>query len=187
MKIINSLACITGAIAIAVGSMTLINKPGAAQNTEFFCGNVDGTPTTMARTNRGNIPIIYWETEYFSPLYTPQRRCEEVSQRFQNFHEKDWLVYLTTGKLNGYNVICVSESPGEHSDRYQLGQAGVLITLTPDDIPGEFLKELMRVRDGAENSPIQHSDSVLIYDSEGHLYINMEEFLHRAATVKDSR
>ncbi|NER36677.1 MAG: hypothetical protein F6J93_22285 [Oscillatoria sp. SIO1A7] len=185
---IKSLASIPAAIAIALGATASFGQPAAAQSdTSFYCGTVDGKPTTLARTSRGNIPMIHWETEYFSGSgWTPQKRCEEVSRRFQEFNEKGWLAYLTTGELNGYNVICVTEEPGEHSDRYQLGEAGMLMTLrNEEDNPSKVLRELMEVRDGARNSPLLHSNAVLEYDSQGRLYVDLEEFLFRAATVQD--
>ena len=183
---LKSLASIPAAIAIALGATASFDQSAEAQSDTFYCGTIDGVPTTLARTSRGNIPVIHWETDYFSGSgWTPQRRCEEVSRRFQNFHKKGWLTYLTTGELNDYNVICVTTENKEDSKRYNLGDAGMLMTLTQEDDPSKVLRELMAVRDGASNSALIHSDAVLQHDSQGRLYVNVEEFLFRAATVQD--
>ncbi|MBO1346392.1 MAG: hypothetical protein EBE86_002830 [Hormoscilla sp. GUM202] len=51
---------LTGLFALTLGT-TAATEPGAAQsNNKFFCGSSDGVPATIARTSKGNVPIIIW-------------------------------------------------------------------------------------------------------------------------------
>ncbi|MBC6423024.1 MAG: hypothetical protein GDA43_18430 [Hormoscilla sp. SP5CHS1] len=70
------------AIALTIG--TAATEPSAAQSKKFFCGRSDGEPATVVRTSKGNVPIIIWVDLGFEALgWTPQRRCQAVSDRFQ--------------------------------------------------------------------------------------------------------
>ena len=71
----------------------------------FFCGKSrnpvtgDETPTTIARTQRGNVLMIHWKSTVFVNSlndFTPESRCLEISRRFQAFYSQGNLSYLTT-------------------------------------------------------------------------------------------
>jgi hypothetical protein len=64
-------------------------------------------PTTYAWTQRGKIAIVRWKTEQF-PGYPPQRRCHEVSPRFQEAYENGTLQFITNGMMNRQPVICTT-------------------------------------------------------------------------------
>jgi Circadian oscillating protein COP23 len=143
----------------------------------FFCGKSrnpvtgDETPTTMARTQRGNVLMIHWKSTFFANRlndFTPESRCLEVSRRFQAFYSQGTLSYLTTGKINDQNVICVAQEYGGACK-------GLLLTLEPKDDPQEILRDLMDVRINAKG-PITRGTSPI--------YIDVEEFLD-AAPVQD--
>lgn len=179
---IKSLASIPAAAMIAIGAMvTGMLQPAVAQQGDtFYCGEYEGKLATMVRTNhRGSIPIVFWQTNYFSDSgWPPQRRCDEVSRRFQVYHEKEQLNYLTTGRMNGYPVLCIAKSPESHSARNGVVEGGLLITLRPDvDNPNTVLETITGVRDGARN-PLNHAiEAAEVNDEEGRLYINLEEYI----------
>ncbi len=85
------------------------NAP-VASGTSFICGRVGSDPATLVQVN-GRIlpsPLIVWQTA--SDDMSPQQRCQMVSQRMtatvaQNGGRLSNLL-LTTGKVNGYSVIC---------------------------------------------------------------------------------
>jgi Circadian oscillating protein COP23 len=146
-------------------------------NHRFFCGKSRNAatggiiPTTIARTQRGNVLMIYWKSNFFTNSlsdYTPESRCIEVSRRFQTFYSKGNLTYLTTGKINDQNVICVAEEYGGPCK-------GLLLTLESKDNPQQVLRDLMDVRVNAKG-PITRS--------AGSTYIDLEEFLE-AAPIQD--
>lgn len=179
---IKSLASIPAAALIAIGATitSMLQPADAQQGDTFFCGEYQGKLATMARTNhRGSIPIVFWQTNYFSPSgWTPQRRCEEVSRRFQVYQENGQLNYLTTGTMNSYPVLCIAKSPESHSARDGVVSGGLLITLRPDvDNPNTVLETITGVRDGARN-PLNHAiEAAEVNDEKGRLYINLEEYI----------
>ena len=75
------------AALIAIAAPAAFSQPAEAQSRNtFFCGMSEGKPATIVRTARGNVPLIVWSNEAFSASgWTPKRRCEDVSARFQRF------------------------------------------------------------------------------------------------------
>ena len=78
------------------------------------CMNADGVPATVVQTKSGKqVPIIYWKSQAFAGSgWSPERRCQEVSARFQSYHSAGTLEYITTGRMNGLPVICVAKTDG---------------------------------------------------------------------------
>jgi hypothetical protein len=102
---------------LAIASLTAfattatISQPSYAESATFYCGqNQDGVPVTFARTQDGkNVPMIRWlSNNYFSQKLTPQRRCQEVSQRFQRYLDNGTLRFIKAGVLSGQPVICAA-------------------------------------------------------------------------------
>ena len=81
-----------------------------AQNgdTRFSCELVDGEYTVMyfpeSQPNQGYPWAIPSE---LGGGWTPQRRCDEIVSRFEQYRQ-DGLLELTTGTENGYDTICVT-------------------------------------------------------------------------------
>jgi hypothetical protein len=169
-----------GSAVLSLLASTLVVLPAQADpssSARFFCGKSrnpvtgDEMPTTMARTQRGNVLMIYWKSTFFANKlndFTPENRCLEVSRRFQTFYSQGTLSYLTTGKINDQNVICVAQEYGGAC-------TGLLLTLEPKDDPQEILRDLMDVRINAKGPITRGSSS---------MYIDVEEFLD-AAPVQD--
>ena len=104
---------------------------------EYRCTNHQGYPTTLANTQRGIIELIVWKKEYFSNSgYTPERRCQEVTSRFQQHSDANNLRYISTGIKNGYKVICVSDESGNCQPN------GLLITIQHDNDPERVMRDL---------------------------------------------
>jgi len=179
---------IAGAIAaIGLGVGASQNQPLTAQTTSstYYCGrDVDGVPATIARTRRGNIPMIRWKTEYFSSSgWTPWRRCSEVSSRFENYNQQGKLAYITTGEENGYPIICVAEQKDGPCINKDSGE--LLLTLRKNENANETLVKLLRVRDSGSN-PLEHAiRAAYSLDSQGRVYIQVEPFLSLAPNRED--
>jgi hypothetical protein len=149
----------------------------ASTSARFFCGQSrvsaanKTVPTTFAHTKRGNVPVIRWQSTFFSNsnVYTPQKRCEEVSRRFQKYYGEGTLAYLTAGQMNAQNVICVS-------DEYGGPCQGLLLTLEPKDNPQAVLKDLLDARSRA-GGPLTRST--------GSLYVDMANFLETTPVEED--
>ena len=117
--------------------------------------------------------MIHWKSNFFANSlsdFTPESRCVEVSRRFQAFYSKGNLTYLTTGKINDQNVICVAEEYGGPCK-------GLLLTLEPKDNPQQVLHDLMDVRINARGPITRGAAST---------YIDLDEFLDAAPIQDDS-
>jgi len=129
------------ASAIAFGSIATFSQPSSAQRGEtvYFCAKSStGIPTTYARTPSGKrIPLIRWQKPW-SNEFTPEKRCQIVSQKFQKADEEGVLNYLTSGVFNDLNVICATRRYGGQCDR-------VLFTLSHRENPNEVLGALVGV------------------------------------------
>lgn len=127
---------------ISAWAPLLLSQPARASS-KFYCGNSSGVPATMTTTRSGKqVPIILWKSGAFSSDgWSPERRCEEVSQRFNNLHQTGALKYLTTGRTNGMPVICAAKSEGSGCV-----EGGLLYTLKPGQNAGQTLRNLLAVR-----------------------------------------
>jgi hypothetical protein len=169
-------------LTISLGVILPNAQSGHAETTgdmRFFCAKSlnpqtgKAVPTTMAKTKRGNVAMIRWQSTFFSnagKAFTPLDRCQEVSRRFQAYYQDGVLAYLTTGKMNAQNVICVS-------DEYGGPCQGLLLTLEPKDNPEQVLKELLNVRARARGA---------ITRGNGSSYVDVQEFLDSAPVETDT-
>ncbi len=159
------------AIFILALTMTLLGLQPQANtqapiNTQFVCTTSDGVPATVARTPRGDVPVILWKYTGFRG-YTPQQRCLEVSNRFQRFYDNGTLKFMATGRMNRENVVCVTEREGDPC-------SGLLFTLRRGVNPNDTLKELLAVRDHAGGYLNETGDRI---------YINMEQYLRESTPL----
>lgn len=106
----------------------------------YECKNEIDKLSTVAHTERGTIELIVWESTYFGSNWTPAKRCQAVTQRFQQFSDQRLLRYVSTGNMNSYNVICISEQAGQCIDQ------GLLLTLEHGDRPTQVLRQLFNYR-----------------------------------------
>lgn len=162
--------------AIAIGTVTAFNQPSYAQSTTFFCGvSSDGVPTTFANTRRGRVQVVKWTSEFFTDSgYSPERRCQEVSSRFQRHHSSGRLSFLTAGYLNGQPAICAgNSSPPCTSDK-------LLFTLKPGSDAAARIQQIFYIGSGASNAPLLESRD----GSSSPATIDMNRFLEQASVVQ---
>jgi hypothetical protein len=119
---------------LAVCATATTNQPSHAQSNKFFCSQLGGVWNTFVQTPRGNVRMIRWVTET-SPPWTPLRRCQEVTARFQRYHDNGTLKYVKTGKVNNQNVICTTTRPSDSCNR-----DNVLFTLQQGSNPENTLR-----------------------------------------------
>lgn len=165
---IQSFAKTSTAFALVLLATATSCQKSTAATPRFYCGTKDGIPATVARTSRGDVPIIRWVSTYFNAKgYTPETRCMEVSKKFQTFYDNGTLNYITSARVNGQPVVCVAKSPGG-------GCSDVLFTLEAKDDPNSVVQELfnVRVRDAA--APITRGGS---QPTQQPVYINVDEYL----------
>lgn len=159
-----------------VGAVFRCSKPTSNNSTStavkqvsFICGMSNNAPVTIAQTQRGDVTVIRWMSGFFSNAgFTPQRRCIEVSSRFQTYYNDGTLKYLTTGRINNQPVICTAKRLGSSC-------TDVLFTLEPNDNPNQVLRELMNIRSGATSTPLSRGGA-----SQKQTYINLDAYLNQA-------
>ncbi|APB32978.1 hypothetical protein GlitD10_0664 [Gloeomargarita lithophora Alchichica-D10] len=132
------------------------------QKLSFYCGTSQGSPATLAKSGSRVVPIIRWSSDAFSDSgYSATRRCQEVSKRFQTYYNDGSLSFITTGRMNGQNVVCVARSNGGPC-------AGLLFTLKPGSNPTQAINQLFNIRTRA-SGPIN--------ETTARPYIDFGEFI----------
>ena len=171
MKIKHLFSLLT-ASGLTVATTFFPQSSTTAQEVKFVCATNQGNYATVVRhPQHGEVPIINWVSDYFSESgYTPQQRCEMVSARFQKYHNQGILNYLTTGRMNRQNVVCVAESENG-------GCADLLFTLKPGSNPSSTLQRLMNVRAQA-GGPLN--------ETGGRIYVNMDDYIENKADSQTS-
>ncbi len=170
-KLLSSMVA-AGSIALAVSAIAtnVMAQKTLVQTRAFICARINGVPTTIAQTDRGEIPVIRWTSDRFRDAgYSPGRRCLEVSSRFQQYFRNGQLDYLTTGMMNNQQVVCVADRKGGDC-------TGLLFTLKRGSNPNQVLNSLLAVRVRASSVPLNESTS--------RVYIDMSEYL-KQASVED--
>jgi len=140
-------------------SLFLVNPLKAdTKKNVYSCVNHQGKPMTVVDTLRGRIQLIVWQSDYFRASgWTPEKRCQEVTRRFQGFSDNGTLRFIANGMIGKYQVICVSPQ----SQDIGCQEENLLMTLEPNDNPIESMKELFEdaVKTGA--MPVRRSQAVL--------------------------
>ena len=148
----------------AVGTTATLGQPSQAQSDKFICSvNKNNIPTTYANTPEGPKPVMRWESTYFPPPYTPMRRCQEVTERYNKFYAQGILEYITSGWVNSLPVICAGQTCNTDT---------VLLTLKPNQEPDRALQQILANRNGASGPTVQSSGS-------GSITISLKSYLDR--------
>ncbi|NER36116.1 MAG: hypothetical protein F6J93_19375 [Oscillatoria sp. SIO1A7] len=164
---------------LALGATATFTQPSEAQNQRFFCGtdnhpSYGNVPATIARTTRGNVPMIDWVSNWIKdPRWTPQARCEAVAQRFQRYYDNGTLKYMRTGTFRDYPVICVARDKGG-----SCVERDILVTLEQGSDASETLAQMTDVRRRV-GGPLLLSDDLIFY-VDGETYVDIEVFLNEA-------
>lgn len=164
-QVLKAIKNATALVACCIASSALL---AAAANEKtiargFICSIASGSPATSAVTSTGkHVPLIRWTSTTFDNAgWTQQRRCEEVSSRFDDYHKQGRLKYITTGRINGLPVICTATNLGAGCD-------GLLYTLKPGQDATATLWNLLDIRVKARG-PLNETNS--------RFYVSLDELL----------
>jgi len=140
----------------------------------FTCRQVDGVYTTFAVKGDKDFQIIRWTSGFGAAAgYTPQQRCQEVSNRFDRSVRDGSLRYLTHGTMNNYPVICTASSAG--------GSCENLIFTLPYNqgyLAAQTLRELGDVARGASGALYQSPPKNIVSEApNGNVYVDFELFM----------
>jgi Circadian oscillating protein COP23 len=181
-----SLGAIVAAAIAAGTSAVLPSQPSQAQSrtpirNQFFCGISEGKPSTVVRTSRGNVPLIVWNNETFSSSgWTPKRRCEEVSTRFQRFNDNGQLRFMRAGTFNGQKVLCIDRAKGSGTCS---SAAAVVLTLPQRSDANQVLEQMLDTRNRASRQPLYLSgEKQLVIYENGDANVNLDVLLNNEPT-----
>lgn len=143
--VLSTLSSLPIAGLAAIGQLWVDAAPAVASPGEgsFSCQYDDGFPTTVFRVENGpgtivEYSLIRWSSRYFEESgWTPERRCEEVSRRFQSYYEDGILRYLIVSEINNQGTICAVEDLS-----YSSLSCNLLLTVKPFERPQDRLLEL---------------------------------------------
>jgi len=156
---------------IFFSTLFLLLSETKAHSYDFYCRLIRDIPVTIAKTERGDIPIIYWMSDRLSTDSTPQEWCTLVSRRFQAAQDNQQLNYLSTGIVNGEQVICTSDRVGGNC-------VDILLPLIPGSNPREIIEQLLDLRGLANGRAIEQGNNQ-------ELYINFSEYISRIPALND--
>ncbi|MFM5901767.1 MAG: COP23 domain-containing protein [Dolichospermum sp.] len=147
----NNLSAPLTGLALALSVTLASNQPSQAQSRQFTCASVDNYPVTVVRhPSRGSVPLIVWtKTSQINDTWTPQKRCEQVSDRFQKLQNQGQLRILKTGTVNRQSVIC-----GLETDQGACNKKNVLLTMTKNRDPKQVLEILLNTRISASGQAV---------------------------------
>jgi hypothetical protein len=135
---------------IGNGTNTPPNEPMVALlpgKATFSCDTTaQASMTNLSKSaNDKPEPIILWKNNHFnSSGYSPIKRCQQVSERLQNYQVEESLQYITSGKINRLPVLCVADSQAS-ADAHQcrLGEnRGLILTLQKGQSASQSLKNM---------------------------------------------
>jgi Circadian oscillating protein COP23 len=144
---------------------------------QFTCGSTFNNrqnrkvPTTIAWNSLERRAIVQW----VKPMgnWTPEQRCQEVSQRMQAANDAGTLKYITNGKIGGKKAICTAtEVNGKCKN--------LLLTLRSNDKALDFLGELKDLFNGRSEGPIEHSSG----EPQMYIRIDINELWKNSQTLK---
>jgi hypothetical protein len=162
-----SLSFLFGATVLTGLSASFAAPSHANEGVRFYCDTSGYVPVTVAHSyDTGyKTEVIRWVSDYFDYSgYTPEKRCYQVSARFQAAYNKGTLDYLTVGIVNNQKVVCATYSGGSCNSR------NVLFTLKQDSDAALALQRLFDVRDLGASA---------LEESSGRPYINFSAVLEK--------
>jgi len=157
----------------------------------FSCGtsqlNGETVPTTVVNNPKlpEPLPVIYFDpnNEYFGGEWTPQKRCEKISQRFQTIHDRDSLGYITVDRAHWIsdrevNVVCSTKKIDVKCEEDDL-----LFTLQTQDDPNEVLADFMAFREAPDqNEALTRTAKKPSFDEGNRVFYDFADTLEKAQT-----
>ncbi len=180
--LLTTLAIVSSNIAAMnpIFAQTPTPTPAPAQTNStairIYCGqsydpsSKQNLPTTLALATGQTEPIalIVWKSEFFGSNYTPQKRCEVVSPKFQAAFQAG-RIYLSSGvdKASGQGLICSAVSANDACDK-----SSMLFTLKSYQKAQETIERLTSLASGASNV-------IPVESSGGRQVVNVKKILSR--------
>lgn len=146
---------------ISISRASSQSQPNLGQG-GFVCDTSTGEPVTVYQNPQGfREPWIRWNSNFFSSSgYDPLTRCQQVSQRLENYNRNRQLNYVTVGVVNNQKVICTSSRVNGPCE-------GVIYTLRRDQDPAPALSSFFVWLANQKARPSLFESSTAIYINVG--------------------
>jgi hypothetical protein len=151
------IALAVSTFTVAISSFLLSVRASQANTISYKCGSDGGYPATIVtHPVRGDLSLIRWVAAFGSNSeWTPQRRCEQVTKKFNQNYANGRTAYIVPGYFNRYAVLCAS--PHKSSQTIDCPDAWVLMTLRPGDDPNEAIKRFAELNTVVGTQPLDQS------------------------------
>ena len=162
---------IAGTLSITASTVIMGNQPAYSQLPIFSCDTSGHVPATIVQSPKhGSVKIIEWKTTEFGEKFSPQARCNLVSQKFQQYAQAGTLKYFTTGSVNRQPVICAVAQKNDPCNANSM-----VYTLKKGSNARATLKHLLDVRSGSSHSALN--------ETESRIYIDFDQVVETKAKV----
>ena len=182
MKIKSIIALVTGCAIATFAVTATVNVAQASEDVRFIWAagldkrNNKRYPTTYALVAGQKRTIIRWKYKWFnSTVTTPQKRCQDISARFQTAYNNGSLKFITNSRNNSQPVICTASSNGGACNT-------TLMTLRPSDDPLLVLTSLKDALRGRGGGPLENSSGS---NKQVYYQIDIDKFLQTAPIESD--
>jgi serine protease Do len=146
---------------ISISRASSQSQPNLGQG-GFVCDTSTGEPVTVYQNPQGfREPWIRWNSNFFSSSgYDPLTRCQQVTQRLENYNRNRQLNYVTVGVVNNQKVICTSSRVNGPCE-------GLIYTLRRDQDPAPALSSFFVWLANQKARPSLFESSTAIYINVG--------------------
>lgn len=146
---------------ISISRASSQSQPNLGQG-GFVCDTSTGEPVTVYQNPQGfREPWIRWNSNFFSSSgYDPLTRCQQVSQRLENYNRNRQLNYVTVGVVNNQKVICTTSRVNGPCE-------GLIYTLRRDQDPAPALSSFFVWLANQKARPSLFESSTAIYINVG--------------------
>lgn len=175
-----SIPCFTqsGNAEIEVKEASNVNHP--TDQVTFYCGTIseqatgEKVPTTLAYVpqRKASVPVVAWISNHVA-AWSPEKRCNTVSEKFQTFYNDGRLNYLTNGESDNYPIICALLDKQE-----QCSGENQLFQIKAGSDPEDVIAGLNGILRG------NVKDTVIYQNAEGRTYVDIAGLLENAPTVE---
>jgi Circadian oscillating protein COP23 len=162
---LSTLATVTGSVlttVLPVGANPQTIAQNEAPTIQLYCGKAADAssrttlPATVAKISGSTEEpvLIIWKSEAFGN-FTPQKRCETVSPKFQAALQQG-RNYLIAGidKKSGVGIVCATKSPDQVCDR-----TNMLFTLKSYQAADTTIQEISDLFAGKSGAPSYQSSN----------------------------
>ncbi len=152
-----------GAAILTITNFSLFAQSSQAAP-QYQCVSRNGKYFTVVNTPRGKVPIIEWVNSY-GKEYTKERRCKDVSNRFQSFTESGQLKHLVTGTVNKKPAICAVSKLGQ-----KCNSNNMLVQLPDGSDRYKVARQLIMSQSLSNGRPIKLNDRIEVYQDDENYY-----------------